>query len=119
LLLSGEDEAASLGVDVHAARRWTVIWSAALTGAAVSLGGNIGFVGLVVPHGLRTLLGAEHRRLIPAAAIGGAAFVVACDVLARAIPARTELPLGVITGLIGAPIFLVLLLKTWRGVGSG
>ena len=119
LLLSGEEEAASLGVDVRSARRWNVIWSATLTGAAVSLGGNVGFVGLVVPHGLRTLLGADHRRLVPAAAIGGAAFVAACDVLARAIPARTELPLGVVTGLIGAPLFLVLLLRTWRGGALG
>jgi iron complex transport system permease protein len=119
LLLSGEDEAAALGVDVTVARRWTVVWSATLVGAAVSLGGNIGFVGLVVPHGLRTLVGAEHRRLIPACALGGAAFVVACDVLARAVPARTEVPLGVITGLFGAPLFLALLLRTWRGGSRG
>jgi iron complex transport system permease protein len=119
VLLSGEEEAASLGVDVAAVRRWSVVWSAALTAAAVSLGGNIGFVGLVVPHGLRALLGAEHRRLVPAAALGGGAFVIACDVLARAIPARTELPLGVVTGLFGAPIFLWLLLRTWRGVEHG
>jgi iron complex transport system permease protein len=119
VLLSGEDEAASLGVDVAAVRRWSVVWSAALTAAAVSLGGNIGFVGLVVPHGLRGLLGAEHRRLVPAAALGGGAFVIACDVLARAIPARTELPLGVVTGLFGAPIFLWLLLRTWRGAAHG
>ena len=119
LLLSGEEEAAALGVDVRSARRWNVIWSATLTGTAVSLGGNVGFVGLVVPHGLRTLLGADHRRLVPAAAIGGAAFVAGCDVLARAIPTRTELPLGVVTGLIGAPIFLVLLLRAWRGGALG
>jgi iron complex transport system permease protein len=118
LLLSGEDDAASLGVDVVRARRWSVVWSAVLTGAAVSLGGNIGFVGLIVPHGLRSVLGAEHRTLVPAAALGGGAFVIACDVLARAIPSRTELPLGVITGLLGAPIFLGLLLRTWRGEGD-
>lgn len=119
VLLSGEEEAASLGVDVSAARRWSVIWSATLTGAAVSLGGNVGFVGLIVPHGLRTLFGAEHRRLVPAAALGGAAFVLGCDVLARVIPARTELPLGVVTGLFGAPLFMWLLLRTWRGAGHG
>ena len=90
-----------------------------MTGTAVSLGGNVGFVGLVVPHGLRTLLGADHRRLVPAAALGGAAFVAGCDVLARAIPSRTELPLGVVTGLIGAPLFLVLLLRSWRGGALG
>jgi iron complex transport system permease protein len=119
VLLSGEEESASLGVDVAAVKRWCVVWSAALTGAAVSLGGNVGFVALVVPHGLRSLLGAEHRRLIPASALGGGAFVIACDVLARAIPSRTELPLGVITGLFGAPVFLVLLLRTWRGGEHG
>lgn len=115
LLLSGEEEAASLGVDVGAARRWCVVWCATLTGAAVSLGGNIGFVALVVPHGLRVVLGAEHRRLIPAAALGGGAFVLACDILTRAVPSRTELPLGVVTSLFGAPLFLWLLLRTWRG----
>jgi iron complex transport system permease protein len=117
LLLSGEDEAATLGVDVAVARRWAVVWSATLVGAAVSLGGNVGFVGLLVPHVLRGLVGAEHRRLIPASALGGAAFVAACDVLARAVPSRTEMPLGVITGLFGAPMFLALLLRTWRGGG--
>jgi iron complex transport system permease protein len=115
LLLSGEEEAAALGADVPALRRWGVVWCATLTAAAVSLGGNVGFVGLVVPHGLRVVLGPEHRRLVPAAALAGAAFVVACDVLARAIPTRTELPLGVVTGLIGAPFFLLVLLRTWRG----
>jgi iron complex transport system permease protein len=114
LLLSGEEESASLGVDVRAVRRWGVVWAATLTGAAVSLGGNVGFVGLIVPHGLRALLGSEHRRLVPAAVLGGGLFVIACDVLARVVPARTELPLGVVTGLIGAPVFLLLLLRTWR-----
>jgi iron complex transport system permease protein len=68
---------------------------------------------------LRALLGSEHRRLIPAAALGGGVFVIACDVIARVVPARTELPLGVVTGLIGAPIFLVLLLRTWRAGEHG
>lgn len=119
VLLSGEEESAALGVDVRAARRWGVLWSATLTGAAVSLGGNVGFVGLIVPHALRALLGSEHRRLVPAAALGGGAFVIACDVIARAVPARSELPLGVVTGLIGAPLFLVLLLRSWRSGEHG
>jgi iron complex transport system permease protein len=116
LLLSGDEESRALGVDVGAARRWGIVWVAVLTGAAVSLGGNIGFVGLVVPHVLRPFTGWEHRALVPASALAGAAFVVACDVLARVIPTRTELPLGVITGLVGAPLFLWLLLRSYREV---
>jgi iron complex transport system permease protein len=115
LLSSGEEEAASLGVDVGAVRRWTVVWTAALTGAAVSLGGNIGFVGLIVPHALRSVLGVDHRTLVPAAALGGGLFVLACDFTVRVLPSRGEVPLGVITGLVGAPLFLLILLRSWRG----
>jgi iron complex transport system permease protein len=112
LLLSGEDEARVLGLDVARTRRWCIAWTALLTAGAVAVGGNLGFVGLVVPHGLRRLVGVSHRRLVPAAALGGGAFVLACDVLARALPSRTEVPLGVITGLVGAPLFLWLLLRS-------
>jgi iron complex transport system permease protein len=114
LLLSGDEEAASLGVDVRTVRHFTVLWTAVLTAAAVSLGGNVAFVGLLVPHALRPLVGVDHRRLIPAAALGGAVFVAACDLLARAIPAQGEVPLGVITGLLGAPAFLALLIRNQR-----
>jgi iron complex transport system permease protein len=114
VMLSGEDEARSLGVDLGALRRWVVIWTAVLTAAAVALGGSVGFVGLVVPHALRPLTGVLHRRLVPAAALGGGAFVVLCDVISRAIPGRGEVPLGVVTGLIGAPVFLWLLLRERR-----
>ena len=114
LMLSGEDEARSLGVELPALRRWVVIWTAVLTAAAVSLGGNVGFVGLIVPHALRPLFGVLHRRLLPAAALGGATFVVLCDVLCRVLPGRSEIPLGVVTGLIGAPTFLWLLLQHRR-----
>jgi iron complex transport system permease protein len=116
LMLSGEEEAASLGVDVVAVRRWIVVWTALLTGAAVSLGGNLGFVGLVVPHVLRSFVGASHRRLLPASALAGGIFVVACDIVSRAIPARADVPLGVITGLVGAPVFLFLLLRMRRQI---
>lgn len=112
LLLSGETEAAALGVDVTRARRWVVVWVAILTAAGVALGGNVAFVGLVVPHALRRLVGAEHRRLIPLAALGGGVFLAGCDVVARLVPTRAEMPLGVVTGLIGAPLFLWLLRKT-------
>jgi iron complex transport system permease protein len=114
LMLTGEEEARSLGAEVSAIRRWVVVWTAILTAAAVSLGGNVGFVGLVVPHALRPLVGLSHRRLIPAAALGGGFFVVCCDVLCRVLPGRSEVPLGVITGLVGAPTFLWLLLRHRR-----
>jgi iron complex transport system permease protein len=114
LMLSGEEEAASLGADVQVVRRWVVVWTAILTAAAVAIGGNVGFVGLIVPHALRRFVGLSHVRLIPAAALGGGAFVVACDVLSRVLPGRSEVPLGVITGIVGAPTFLWLLLKHRR-----
>jgi iron complex transport system permease protein len=118
LLLSGEEEARVLGLDVSRARRWCIAWAALLTAAAVAVGGNLGFVGLVVPHGLRRFLGVSHRTLVPAAALAGGSFVLACDVLTRILPSRSEVPLGVITGLVGAPVFLVLLLRARRG-GAG
>jgi iron complex transport system permease protein len=114
VLLSGEDEARSLGVDVAFVRRWAAIWVAVLTGAAVSLGGYVGFVGLVVPHALRPFTGVEHRRLLPFAAIFGGLFVALCDVAARTAPLGEELPLGVVTGIVGAPIFLRLLVQRHR-----
>ncbi len=113
-LLSGEDEAASLGVDVAAVRRWVITWSATLTAAAVAVGGNLGFVGLVVPHALRPLVGVSHRRLVPAALVGGAVFVAWADVLTRLVPAKSAVPLGVVTGLVGAPVFLTLLARAHR-----
>ncbi|MEM6370873.1 MAG: iron ABC transporter permease [Myxococcota bacterium] len=109
LLLSGEEEAASLGVDVGAVRRWTIVWTAVLTAAAVAIGGNVSFVGLVVPHVLRSRVGALHHRLVPAAFLGGGVFVAFADILIRHLPARGTIPLGVVTGLIGAPLFLKLL----------
>jgi iron complex transport system permease protein len=114
VLLSGEEEAATLGVEVGQARRWLIAWVAVLTAAAVSVGGNVAFVGLIVPHVLRPLVGVQHRRLIPASALLGGIFLVACDVLARNVPSRSEIPLGVITGIIGAPVFLTLLARMQR-----
>lgn len=119
VLLSGEDEARTLGVEVGQARRWTVVWVAVLTSAAIAVGGNVAFVGLVVPHVLRPIVGVRHRRLIPAAALLGGTFLVGCDVIARVVPSRTELPLGVITGIIGAPVFLFLLARSYREVEHG
>lgn len=119
LLLSGEDEAAALGLEIAQVRRWLTVWMAVLTAAAVSVGGNVIFVGLVVPHALRPFVGAQHRRLIPAAALAGAIFVLACDIVARTAPTRTEIPLGVVTGIVGAPVFLALLARTRRELLHG
>ena len=81
------------------------------TGAAVSLGGPIGFIGIIVPHLVRLLVGADHRVVLPASALFGAAFLVACDVVARTVMAPMELPVGIITALIGGPFFLWLLVR--------
>jgi iron complex transport system permease protein len=119
LLLSGENEAQSLGLDVRDTRRWCVVWIAILTTAAVSVGGNLAFVGLIVPHGLRPFVGILNRRLIPASALAGGTLVVACDLLARSLPTPNEIPLGVITGFLGGPIFLTLLLRAHREAEDG
>jgi iron complex transport system permease protein len=111
LLLLGEDSAAALGVDVEAAKRLLVFTAALLTGASVAVAGLVGFVGLIVPHAIRLLLGPSHRTLIPASAIGGAAFLVGCDLLARTVRPPAEIRLGVVTALCGAPFFLFLLLR--------
>ena len=113
VLLAGDDEAAALGIDVRSAHFWILAWTAVLTAAATAIGGGVAFVGLIVPHALRPFTGVTHRRLIPAAAVGGAAFVIACDALCRVAPGG-ELPLGVVTGLIGAPVFAVLVLRLNR-----
>ncbi|MCB9557616.1 MAG: iron ABC transporter permease [Deltaproteobacteria bacterium] len=116
LMLSGEEEAATLGIDVVQLRRWVIIWTAMLTGAAVAIGGSIGFVGLVVPHALRPWVGAAHRWLTPAAFLLGGSFVMVCDLLARSVPGQGEVPLGAVTGLVGAPLFLWMLLRSRRSL---
>jgi iron complex transport system permease protein len=119
LFLSGEEEASALGADIHRARRWLTVWVAVVTAAAVSVGGNVIFVGLIVPHALRPFVGVQHRRLIPAAAVAGGVFVVACDIIARTAPTRAEIPLGVVTGIVGAPVFLFLLARSQAQVAHG
>ena len=106
LLSLGEREAQSLGVDVRRLRRWMLALATLLTALATSVTGTVGFVGLIVPHVFRLLLGPEHRRLVPVCLIGGAAFVVACDLIGRS---AGNLRLGIVTSLIGGPFFLWLL----------
>lgn len=109
LLSLGATEARSLGVDVVRLRRRLLVLSTVLTALATAVAGVVGFVGLVVPHVLRLLLGPEHRRLVPVSLVGGAAFVVACDLAGRS--AGGGLRLGIVTALVGAPYFLWLLRK--------
>ncbi|GAB4571869.1 MAG: hypothetical protein Kow0077_09700 [Anaerolineae bacterium] len=111
LLLLGEETAQGLGVQVARTRFLLLMLASLLTGTAVSIAGGIGFVGLIVPHALRLLIGPDHRLLLPASAIGGAAFLVLCDTAARLVIQPAEIQVGLITAMLGAPFFLVLL---WR-----
>ena len=114
LLLLGEETAQSLGVDIESAKRLVVVTAALLTGASVAVAGLVGFVGLVVPHAVRLLLGPGHRTLLPASAVAGAAFVMLCDLAARTVRPPAEVRLGVVTALCGAPLFLFLLMRRLR-----
>jgi iron complex transport system permease protein len=112
LLALGEESASLLGIDAPRVRLWLLLASSLLVGAAVSVAGLVGFVGLVVPHALRVVLGPDHRLLVPASALAGAAFLVACDTLARTLLGGRELPVGALTALAGGPFFLLLLRRT-------
>ena len=114
LIQQGEETAASLGVDVESSKRFLSLTAAILTGASVAVAGGVGFVGLVVPHGVRLLVGPSNRTLIPASAITGAAFLILCDLAVRTIHPPTEIRLGVITALIGGPLFIALLMRRYR-----
>jgi iron complex transport system permease protein len=109
----GEQGAAHLGVDVERTKTLIFFLASRLTGRAVSVSGLVGFVGLIVPHLCRLVLGPDHRLLLPAAALGGAAFLVLADLVARMllVPLTTEPPVGVITAFLGGPFFLILLRK--------
>ena len=113
-LTLGEDAAASLGVRLGQVRLTLVLGTASLVGAAVAVAGAVGFVGLVVPHLLRRSVGAQPSRLLPASALGGAAMILAADILTRVIAPERDLKLGVLTALVGAPFFLHLVRKLGR-----
>jgi len=107
----GEEGALQLGVDVERLKRRTFVLGSLLTALAVSVAGMIGFVGLIVPHVLRLLFGPDHRLLLPGSFLGGAAFLVLADLVSRLLIAPNELPVGVVTALVGGPFFLYLLRK--------
>jgi iron complex transport system permease protein len=111
LMVGGEESALQMGVEVEMVKWISFIGISLITGVVVSFSGIIGFVGLIVPHLMRMILGPDHRLLIPASALGGAVFLVAADTMARTIISPSELPVGVITAFLGAPFFIYLLRK--------
>jgi iron complex transport system permease protein len=110
-LAAGPEAAASVGVEVAGTVRAVYLAASLIVGAVVAVAGPIGFVGLVVPHALRHILGPDHRILLPASILGGAAFLVVCDTIARTALAPHDLPVGVLTAMIGGPFFLVMLMR--------
>ncbi|MFY8098644.1 MAG: FecCD family ABC transporter permease, partial [Allorhizobium sp.] len=109
-LILGDAAAFHMGVPVQRLKRLTILAVAAACGATVAAAGSIGFIGIVVPHLLRLAIGPSHRFLLPASALGGAALLLLADTVARTIAAPAELPIGIITAILGAPVFLMLLL---------
>lgn len=114
-MIYGEDRAKSLGVDVGRSKYVILIGGSMLTGAAVAVSGTIGFVGLVVPHMVRMLVGADHKHLLGLSFLNGATLLVICDLVSRTIIAPAELPIGVITSFVGAPVFAYIFFKQRKG----
>ncbi len=118
LMLLGDESALTLGTDLHIYRQVYLLVSALIVGFVVYMAGMVGFVGLVVPHVVRMLVGTDHKKLIPVAALTGAVFLVVADGLCRVIIPRTELPIGILISLIGAPCFVYLMVKRTYGFGG-
>ena len=113
-LLLGESEARHLGIDVQQVKRKLILLTTLGIGTAVAIGGMIGFVGLIVPHIVRLLIGPDHRWLLPASALAGSVLLLMADTIARIIIAPTELPTGILTAILGAPFFIMLLVQQRR-----
>ena len=118
LMTLGEERAAQLGLDVERFKRLLLAAGSLLAAAAVSVSGLIGFVGLMTPHIMRRLVGADHRRLLPASVLGGAIFMVLADLVARTVVSPEEIPVGAVTALLGGPFFLYLLRRERRRAGA-
>ena len=118
-LLVGDESAATLGTDVGRLRQQLFTLSALLTGVIVAVSGGIGFVGLIVPHTVRMLVGSDHRRVLPVAMLVGAIFLIWADVLARTVVAPQELPIGIITALFGTPFFVLIMRARGRTSTGG
>lgn len=117
IMLIGEEHALDLGVETERVKRIVLILASLVTASAVAISGIIGFVGLIIPHIMRILVGPDHRILLPASCLAGAMFLVLTDMLARTVIQPTELPVGIITALFGAPFFLYLLRRRKRLTG--
>jgi iron complex transport system permease protein len=111
LVSVGAESAATRGVDVLRTERIALVSASLATGAAVSLAGPVSFVGIIVPHLVRLIVGSDHRLVLPASALFGGAFLIGCDLVARTIIAPLELPVGIVTAMIGGPVFLWLLFR--------
>jgi len=111
LLLLGRETAAAMGINVRSTVLLLLVITSLMVSITVSLSGLVGFVGLVIPHIFRLILGPDHRLLVPACILGGASYLIICDLLARILPSAGEMPVGIITALIGAPLFIILLLR--------
>lgn len=118
LLLLGDDIARSSGVSVVRTRTLLLTLAAVVTGSAVAVSGTIGFVGLVIPHVLRLVLGPDHRILLPASALGGACFLLIADTIARLVVRPAELQVGMVTAFVGAPFFVLVLIRNKRRAES-
>jgi len=111
LVSVGAESAAARGVNVARTERVALVSASLATGAAVSLGGPVAFVGIIVPHLVRLIVGSDHRLVLPSSALFGAAFLSGCDLAARTVLAPVELPVGIVTAIIGGPVFLWLLFR--------
>ena len=114
ILLMGEEMAANMGVDVRLITLVLLLVTSFMVSVVVCHTGLLGFVGLVMPHLLRLLFGPDHRLLVPACILGGGAYLILCDLLARSLPSQGEMPVGVITAMVGAPLFILLLRRSRR-----
>lgn len=118
ILLLGEEEAQSVGLNPSRVRKQLILVTSITTALAVSVSGSISFVGLIVPHILRLIVGTDHRILMPASILGGSIFLVGCDLIARTVAAPAEIGVGIVTSLIGAPYFLYLLIRVRKEGGT-
>jgi len=116
VMLLGEDQATYLGINVEHVKRYVLLFAVLITAAAVSVSGIIGFVGLIIPHIMRILVGPDHRILLPSSALAGAIFMVMADAMGRTVMKPVELPVGIITALFGVPFFIYLLRKRRKNI---